>query len=251
MLTLNTIQDNPVKPFTCDCKKRDKGNHTYNLHWGFGNSKLEKDNTISFNIPAFRLADGFKTCPMAGSCALVCYAMQGRYNMLNVAAPRDHNIAWLRSHTMEEFVEAAVEDIGNLRNKWVRIRIHDSGDFYSEEYLDAWLAIALQCPHIDFYAYTKRVSLTARKRAIMPANFVLVQSVGGKEDRLIDKAYPHSVIFTSHEGMHAAGYLDGTKSDRVAFEGQIKIGLVYHGVTTLTEKNKVILNNRISGMEIS
>ncbi len=220
----------------------------YNLHWGFSNSKLAKDGIVTFNIPAFRLADGFKTCPMAGSCALVCYALQGYYNMPSAKKTREHNIAWLRTHSMDDFVKAVVDDINHLHTDWTRIRVHDSGDFYSEAYMDAWMDIARQCPDKEFYAYTKMVSMTALKRASMPGNLTIVQSVGGKEDRLIDKAYPHSIIFTSHDAMHHAGYEDGTKTDRPAFEGQIKIGLVYHGTKKLTKNNKGILDARVKAI---
>lgn len=230
--------------FSCDCAKKDHGKG-YNMHWSFGNTKLKKDGIVSFNIPAFRLNDGFKTCPNAGACALVCYALQGRYIMASVAKPRDHNIAWLRSHSMDDFVKVMVEDIGNLHPMWTRIRVHDSGDFYSEAYLEAWLAIARACPSMKFYAYTKMVSMTAAKRGDIPDNFTIVQSVGGKEDRLIDKAYPHSVIFPTQEELESAGYIDGTKSDRPAFEGQVKIGLVYHGTKGLTENNANILRSRM------
>ena len=37
-------------------------------------------------------------------------------------------------------------------------RIHESGDFWSELYFQAWLEVARQHPNIKFYAYTKQLS---------------------------------------------------------------------------------------------
>jgi hypothetical protein len=35
------------------------------------------------------------------------------------------------------------------------VRIHVSGDFYSEAYFLAWIDVAKQRPDVKFYAYTK------------------------------------------------------------------------------------------------
>ena len=35
------------------------------------------------------------------------------------------------------------------------VRVHDSGDFFSQEYFDAWLEVARGRPRTRFYAYTK------------------------------------------------------------------------------------------------
>jgi hypothetical protein len=34
-------------------------------------------------------------------------------------------------------------------------RIHESGDMYSQAYLNKWIEIAKQMPHVFFYTYTK------------------------------------------------------------------------------------------------
>jgi len=229
----------------CDCKKIDHKHlghkASYNFHWSFGNSKLAKEGIVSFNLPAFKSKDGFMVCPSASTCALVCYARQARYLMPLVAAPREHNLAWLREHGPGDFVKVAVEDVNNLHNSWSRIRIHDSGDFYSEEYMLAWFSIARLCPHMEFYGYTKRISLLASNRALMPENMHIVQSVGGKEDALIDKTYAHAVIFPTQDALDLAGYVDGTKSDKPAYSRVRNIGLVYHGTKTLTRHNSDML----------
>lgn len=222
----------------CSCKILDythRDKHNYTLHWSFGNAKLVKDNITSFNIPAFRSTDGFATCPEASTCALVCYARQGHYMMPNVQKPREHNLAFLRENSMLAFAKTAADDIMHLHPNWKKVRIHDSGDFFSRSYLLAWTQIARFCPYMEFYAYTKMITLLNSIRPSLPENLHIIQSVGGKEDRFIDPRYAHSIIFPTMQALQEAGYVDGTKSDAPAYNRAVKIGLTYHGVRHLSE----------------
>jgi hypothetical protein len=200
-----------------------------NLKWSKGNTKLEKLDTVSFNLPAFKSADGFKVCPKAGACATVCYARQGRYVMPNVAKSREFNLAIVRD-SVERFEALAAEDLGRIRNRIVRV--HDSGDFFSQRYLDAWFRLAERFPEKKFYAYTKSLHLDWSG---CPGNFQLIQSVGGLMDDAIDKRKSHSRIFASHHDRIKAGYVNGNKDDQPAIDGERAIGLVYHGVRNLKE----------------
>lgn len=200
-----------------------------NLKWSFGNTKLEKLDTVSFNIPAFRSADGFQCCPKAGACATLCYARQGRYILPNVAKAREFNLDIVRNR-LPEFVELASTDLQKIKNSTVRV--HDSGDFFSQAYMDAWFTIAKSFPEKKFYAYTKSLHLDRKNQ---PKNFQIIQSVGGLMDDQINRRKSHSRIFTSHYKRRQAGYVNGNKDDQPAIDGVIKIGLVYHGVRNLKE----------------
>lgn len=198
----------------------------YLLRWSSYNPKLQSTGAISFGIPAYRASDGFVTCPMAGACAAVCYARQGKYvTMPNVRAAREFNLEFLRTRPMGEFVEASCHDLRRRRARIVRV--HDSGDFFSQEYLDAWYEVARRNPEKAFYAYTKSLHLDLWSRR--PGNFNVVQSEGGRQDERIDPARPSSRIFIDHASMRAAGFEDGTKSDLAAVDGTLRVGLVYHG----------------------
>jgi|SRR3990167_5944299 len=201
----------------------------FNLKWSFGNEKLLKTDTVSFNIPAFRSADGFATCPKAGACATLCYARQGRYMMPNVQRPREFNLAVARRDPAA-FQAMAIEDLGKIKNKIVRV--HDSGDFFSQEYMDAWFAVARTFPEKRFYAYTKSLHLD---RSARPENFQIIQSVGGVMDDAINPEESHSRIFASHRDRREAGYVNGNTNDKPAIRGDQKIGLVYHGTRNLKE----------------
>jgi hypothetical protein len=146
---------------------------------------------------------------------------------------------------MLDFANTMTADLARLSKKWIRVRIHDSGDFFSEEYLLTWYTIARLSPQLQFYSYTKRIALLASTRHHMPDNMHLVQSVGGKEDALIDRSKAHAIIFPSEAALQEAGYVNGTHTDRPAYERIVKIGLAYHGVRKLTTENAALLARRV------
>jgi hypothetical protein len=196
---------------------------------------LEKTDTVSFNIPAFRAADGSVTCPQADKCAGVCYARQGRYLAPDAQHARETNLAVIRA-SVPLFTRLAIDDLHRIPNS--SIRVHDSGDFFDQAYLDAWFAIMRAYEGKRFYAYTKSLHLNWAAR---PANFNVVQSVGGKLDHLIDTQLSHARIFATHYERRQAGYGDGSHTDRLAQQGAIKIGLVYHGNSNLTDAKRRML----------
>lgn len=212
------------------------------MKMSMNNAKLKKTagkmdgkvRIVSFNLPAI------KACPGAGACKAVCYATQGRIAIGSAAAVREQNhhdsqvILDLLGPAalaveLETLVQASKPRKGQL---WVRI--HDSGDLYSQGYIDAWAQVIKAMPEVSFYAYTKSLHLDLSELEALP-NMMLVQSVGGKHDSKIDKSKPHSRIFTTHEDRIKAGYLDGNESDMPAMMGETNIGLVYHGTRKMTD----------------
>jgi hypothetical protein len=210
------------------------------IKWTLGNAKLEKTSGGKYKVLGFGItADAtfvdnagntVNTCPSALACKGVCYGKQGRYVMPNVANARSHNIGETLSPT---FVDSASSDLTHYASKGYNVvRVHDVGDFYSQAYLDSWYAIARKLPNMTFYAYTKSLNLDLWTNK--PSNFQLVQSLGGVYDKILDYSLPHSRIFSSEEGVRAAGYVDGSDSDIPAIEGITNIALVYHGTRKLT-----------------
>jgi hypothetical protein len=214
-----------------------------------GNTKLNKITgeggayqIIGFGIPAdLDFKDGKRkrnTCPGADHCREVCYAKQGMYRFNNVKVARQKAL----DATMDvNFVETMIEDLTKFFKKGINtVRVHDSGDFYSQEYLDKWYSIASQMPWMKFYAYTKALNLDLFTNK--PDNFQIIQSLGGRWDRKIDLTKPHSRIFTNDEARIANGYVDGNINDAPAIDGVVKIGLVYHGGKNLDETQKTRYN---------
>lgn len=67
------------------------------------------------------------------------------------------------------------------------VRVHGSGDFYSQDYFDWWLQQARNYPDVQFWAFTKSLRYWVERLGDIPANFALTASTGGKEDHLIEE----------------------------------------------------------------
>lgn len=209
----------------------------YKARWN-KNEKLAKTqgggayNIVGFGLPAdhdFTDENMIRrnTCPGALACRAVCYAKQGGYRFPASIAARKHNLALSQD---ANFVPHIAADLARMR-KVNTVRVHDSGDFYSQGYFDAWCKIASLFPRKTFYAYTKSLHLDLSGA---PDNFRVTQSLGGKFDGLVNLGRPHSRIFSSHDARTTAGYVDGNVTDAYAIEGETRIGLVYHGNKNLT-----------------
>lgn len=113
------------------------------LTLGCGNKKLDKSILI-WNLPAV------KTCPNCGSCAKTCYAFKPERIRSNVKACRESNYIMSQRSSFVSDMVTLIRKLGRLV-----VRIHESGDFYSQEYADKWSRIAQLLPEVWFYCYTK------------------------------------------------------------------------------------------------
>lgn len=203
------------------------------------NGKLSKDGIWNITLPAYRASvmvggklEEVKTCPSAGLCKSFCYAgLTGTYLFAKSMIKHARNLQFMLDDSFG-FATQLVEEIKGKKNLRA-IRWNDSGDFFSMHYWNIARAVMTALPHIQFYAYSKRVSffkdLQARKA--LPDNFTVVYSFGGTEDNLIDTSKDrHAKIFASRKALRDAGYSDGTHTDRLASNSKFaKIGLVIHG----------------------
>lgn len=215
-----------------------------NAVWTKGNAKLLKTSGGEYRVVGFGLpadvdftVNGVQqnTCPAALACRAVCYAKQGTYRFKNVVKSRTHNLTLSQR---ADFADLIIADLSTMvvksrkcRKPYNVVRLHDAGDFYSQSYLDAWAKVAAAYPTVIFYAYTKSVHLDL---SVAPANLRITQSLGGRYDNLVNLGKPHSRIFSSHEARERESYVDGNVNDIPAIEGDISIGLVYHGGRNLT-----------------
>ncbi len=142
----------------------------------------------------------------------------------------------LQASFLSEYSDMLVNDLAKVSRKYNTVRIHDSGDFHTQAYLDAWKRAASVFPNVTFYAYTKSMHLDLFSN--LPSNFKLVQSLGGKYDDQVNLNMPHSRIFSTDEDRINAGYVDGNINDLPAILGDIRIGLTYHGSKNMTPAQK-------------
>ncbi len=207
------------------------------------NSELRADGVYNWTLPAWvvEMPDGSKvnTCPSAGACIKVCYARQGSYLFPMTQAAHKRNLAFV-IEDLSGFIAAMVLELQEDRFRGGRfVRIHDSGDFFTEEYLRAWLTIAELVRDVTFYAYTKEVSLF--KRVVEPShpeNFRWLYSMGGKEDHLIDVDKDrHADVFTTEQAMIEAGYLSQDESDLLAITlPTTRIGIPANNIPAFRKK---------------
>lgn len=202
-----------------------------------GNRELKADGIFTWSLPALaaKLLSGknFLVCPSAGVCAQLCYARSGTYNFSNVKAAHTRNLE-LTLDDLDGWQRAVIEELKAKRYLGGKsVRIHDSGDFYSKEYFEAWVAIAVATPWVFFYAYTKEVATA--KRYKLPENLVIIYSMGGTQDHLVDKENDrHAEVFPSMEALAEAGYTDQEESDLLAaILPTNKIGVVANNIRHL------------------
>lgn len=209
------------------------------------NRELKQDRVWNWTLPAWvvELPDGshMNVCPNAGACAKFCYARNGTYLFPKVRGKHLRNLELAYSPAFAEEMRkelahkrmrptgipreipglTSLEHLSEGTRYWIEtggqaIRIHDSGDFFSEEYYRQWLDLAWEFPEILFYAYTKEVSLTKRLQAETnwPGNFLICYSMGGKEDHLLDLDRDrHADVFPDLEAIEEAGYMSQHESD--------------------------------------
>lgn len=237
------------------------------------NGELRPHRIWNWTLPAWYVVrpDGsrFMTCPSAGVCAQFCYARTGAYRFSNVLRAHVANLdrvladvdVWVSDMVLElrarkfrptgvpRVLPIELERIDPGLHEWVlgggaAVRVHDSGDFFSEQYLRAWCRVASLVPDVLFYAYTKEVSLV-RAVGELPANFRVLFSTGGLEDHLIDPDTDrHADVFPSLEAMVDAGYESQDANDLLA----VLLPTTRIGITANNIRH---VNKRLAGRRFS
>jgi len=202
------------------------------------NSELKADGVFNWTLPAFvtKLRDGRKinVCPNAGICAKLCYARNGTYTFPAVREAHERNLRLVLDH-LPSWERRLCVELQHRRYRGKHVRIHDSGDFFSDAYLEAWLRIIALSPWATFYAYTKEVSRF--KRLVLPnppKNFLWIFSLGGKEDLLIDRDRDrHADVFPNEAAAARAGYPTQEASDLFAIYAPAHVGILANNIPSL------------------
>ena len=188
-------------------------------------SKLMGVKVVNFGLPAYKSITGRVICPMADGCIKFCYARKGAYIWGNVKPAFEKRYELSKT---DDFISAIHAEIQRKKPKFVRV--HDSGDYYSREYLAKWFQIAKQNPQVNFYSYTNMIDMI--KKADIPSNYDFIFSNSGKQVDLIDKSIDrHTEIFKTADELVAAGYANASENDLYAtrwFNKTNKVGLIYH-----------------------
>lgn len=193
------------------------------------NRRLRPLGIFTWTLPALagRFPDGttYVTCRNAGVCSKACYALNGTYLIPGVLARHQQNLRFILDD-LSGWTKAMLAELDRpkFRNAWVRI--HDSGDFFSAEYLRAWLEIVNARPHTRFYCYTKEVSLFREEvEPDPPRNLWWVYSFGGKQDHLLGENDRVADVFPDEAAITAAGWNSQAASDLLAVLGPAPVGI--------------------------
>ena len=132
-----------------------------------GNTKLDKSMLI-FDLLAV------STCLNCRECKGFCYAMKaqrqypGTYNRRAI-------LTWLAKYDLITLESMIYSQLMSTTKKIVRI--HSSGDFFSQAYVDMWTRIVKRFPGIRFYTYTKVDNLLDLASLKACQNFNCVESM--------------------------------------------------------------------------
>lgn len=130
-----------------------------------GNLKLAKT-VKTFNLPAG------KSCPNSKECYKSCYAKKAERIYPSARTSRERNFRLAREGT--QILKAKISQ--HLKKGDV-IRIHESGDFFNQTYVDMWYEIAKEHPDVMFYTYTKTEHLFDFSKIKSLPNFNVVSSI--------------------------------------------------------------------------
>lgn len=120
---------------------------TYGLVLKYGSRKIARSTGI-FVLPAGK----------EYTCAVTCKGCYARRDQVLYPGALGYRLRMLELSKKDSFVDLMNAEIDS-RKTTENIRIHESGDFYSQEYVNKWDRIVKANPHKLFYAYTKRENM--------------------------------------------------------------------------------------------
>ncbi len=211
----------------------------HTLKFGTENAKLDKF-TATFSLPA-----GY-TCPGAKDChawfnreegklydgkhqEFRCYAAMSEAYLPSVRNLVDHNLRLLKAAGSVERMANLIE-LSLPSDRFKYIRVHQNGDFFSGDYFLAWMEVARRHPERKFYAYTKSIPIWVRFKKLVPSNFVLTASLGGKFDAMVEKHNLRTAVVVYHPEEAEAKGLEIDTTDELARDAKYgSFALLIHG----------------------
>jgi len=221
------------------------------LKFGNPNAKLKKlIKKLGLTLKTFTLPAGW-TCPAAKDCLsranretgkitdgpdteFRCFMASAEARSPSLRKLVWHNLELIKDTMMNAWrykkdkVQCVADLIHNsLPEKFDIMRVHVGGDYFSADYLQAWIEVAKRNPDKIFYSYSK--SLHLFKQFALPENLVLTASRGGKHDDLIDlHGWKEALVVYSEQEAIDKG-LEIDHDDTHAAFGKENFALLIHG----------------------
>jgi len=220
------------------------------LKFGEPNAKLKKlAKKLKLKLKTFSLPAGH-TCPGAKDClskanretgkitdgpdtVFRCFAASAEAVYPSLRKAVWHNFDLIKKSLLNSWryklnkVEQLKELILDSLPVCDIVRVHVGGDYFSKEYLEAWIEVAKAKPDVVFYSYSKSLKFMAEYA--LPENLILTASRGGRHDDLIDlHGWKEAVVVYSEQEAVDKG-LDIDHDDEHAAFGQDDFALLIHG----------------------
>ena len=220
------------------------------LKFGEPNAKLKKlAKKLKLKLKTFSLPAGW-TCPGAKDCLsradritgkiedgpdtlFRCFAASGEAVYPSLRKMVWYNFELIKATMMDAWryrkdkIQAIADLIDSSLPECDIVRVHVGGDYFSKDYLQAWIEVAKRHPDVTFYSYSK--SLKFMMEYALPENLILTASRGGKYDELIDlHGWKEAVVVYSEEEAVEKG-LDIDHDDEHAAFGKDNFALLIHG----------------------
>jgi len=151
---------------------------------------MKRKTFYPFPVYEFNLPSGW-SCPFANECKVCVDRITGKFNRIGnkfrcyaSSSERFPNVRKARWHNFD-LVKKGIKI--EIPKDATHIRIHGSGDFFTQWYFDEWLEIAIKNPKVRFWAFTKSVQFWVNRLDKIPTNLILQASKGGFQDDLIEK----------------------------------------------------------------
>ena len=162
--------------------KRENTLYNKGFTWSGNGKLLDFDDVTENGVIAWRYAQfnvrAVVDCPFrTAGCTAVCYATKGNHVFPNVKESRERS--YIESKR-EDFTDSVIYSIrtekesGRYKDAIMIVRIHESGDFYSVQYLKKWLYAWIAFRPEDgvrFVFYTKSfvffLMLTEEEKAML------------------------------------------------------------------------------------
>lgn len=160
------------------------------------NTKYYTGTVYEWNLPTGH------TCPFALECLVKVNRETGKFenksNAYRCYAANPERFPAVREHRWANFEWVKNGNKPIIPKGCKAIRIHASGDFFSQAYFDMWIEIARENPNVEMWAYTKSLNYWVKRISSIPPNLVLTASMGGRHDQLIaEYGLKHAIVVKS------------------------------------------------------
>jgi hypothetical protein len=146
------------------------------------NVKYYSGTVFEWNLPVGH------SCPYALECLVKVDRVTGKQDNRSSAfkcyASSAERFPGVRESRWKNFDVGRRLELPELPKTATAVRVHASGDFFSQDYFDTWLDYARARPDVAFWAFTKSINFWVERLDRVPSNFVLTASLGGKLDDL-------------------------------------------------------------------